>query len=130
MYRKISVIGKIIGYFICSLTIDGIDLTDSFVLNWFIISPIISWCLIKISYYTCNVIVYRKLNINEPSICSVGYWTAYYVYVFITFGVLYILKLNEFIPVYTNFDLKVFNGIVNLFNNILTHTMQHIVTIL
>lgn len=130
MYKKINTIGKISGWLICAITIDLIDLTDSHVLNYLIISPIIEWLLRKISYLTCNIIVYQKLNINESAIGSFGYWTFYGIYVLILFRILSILKNNGIILVVTNLDIIFFEGIVNLITNIFVDSINNIVNIL
>lgn len=130
MYKGIKITGKIVGCLICGVTIDLIDLTDSYILNYLIIAPILEWILRKISYLTCNIIVYQKLDINESAIGSLGYWTSYVIYVLILFGILYLLKNNGIIPVVTNLDTKIFWGIVNLITNMFMESTNKIVEIL
>ncbi len=130
MYKGINIIGKISGWLICGITIDQIDLTDSHVLNYLVIAPIIEWLLRKISYLTCNIIVYQRLNINESSIGSFVYWTSYGIYVLILSGILAILKNNGIIPVVTNLDIIFFEGTVNLITNIFVDSINNIVNIL
>ena len=123
LYKEISTIGKISGWLICGITIDLIDLTDSIILNYLIIAPIIEWILRKISYFTCGIMV----KINEPSIRSLGYWIWYSIYVLILFGILSFLKNKGIIPVVTNLDMKIFNCIVNLINNMLMSAFDDII---
>lgn len=65
MYKEFKAIYTIVTWIICAVTIDLIDLTDSFILNYLIIPPIIEVVIRNLSYLTCNIIVYRKLNINN-----------------------------------------------------------------
>lgn len=130
MYKGIKITGKIVGYLICGITIDLIDLTDSYILNYLIIAPIMEWMLRQVSFLTCNIIVYQKLNIKESSTGSFGYWTSYVIYVLILFGILYLLKNNGIIPVVTNLDTKIFWGIVNLITNMFMESTNKIVEIL
>lgn len=130
MYKITKMTGKILAYIICALTIDLIELTDSILLNYFIISPIITWLITKASYYTCRIIVYRKMNINEPTIGSAVYWISYIVYVFLLFAVLSILKIYNIIPICTDLDKRIFYGIVNFFYRILSYKMNDIVNVL
>ena len=123
MYKEISTVGKISGWLICGITIDLIDLTDSIILNYLIIAPIIEWILRKISYFTCGITV----KINEPSIRSIGYWIWYSIYVLILFGILLFLKNKGIIPVVTNLDMKIFNCIVNLINSMLMNAFDEII---
>lgn len=81
MYKELKVIYKIIAWIICAVTIDLIDLTDSFILNYFIIPPIIEFIIENLSYLTCNIIVYRKLDINNSFFGSFGYWISYIIYI-------------------------------------------------
>lgn len=130
MYKRIKNIGKIVRYLICGITIDLIDLTDSYILNYLIIAPIIEGVLRQVSFLTCNIIVYQKLDINESSIGSFGYRTSYVIYVLILFGILSLLKNNGIIPVVTNLDTKIFGGIVNLITNMFMGSINKIVEIL
>ena len=123
LYKEISTVGKISGWLICGITIDLIDLTDSIILNYLIIAPIIEWILRKISYFTCGITV----KINEPSIRSIGYWIWYSIYVLILFGILLFLKNKGIIPVVTNLDMKIFNCIVNLINSMLMNAFDEII---
>ena len=130
MYKITKMTGKILAYIIWALTIELIDLTDSILLNYFIISPTLPWIINKLSYYTCKIIIYRKLDINETIIGSIGYWTSYIIYVVLIFGALCFLKYYNIIPIYTNLDKKIFYGIVNFFNRILMLKMQEIINVL
>lgn len=130
MYKIAKIIGKILGYIICAATIEVIDLTDSILLNCFIISPTLLWIINKVSYYTCKIIIYRKLDINEPIIGCMGYWISYILYVVLIFGVLCILKYYNIIPIYTNLDKKIFNSIVDFFYSIFMLKMQEIINVL
>ncbi|MEI3402159.1 MAG: hypothetical protein V8R51_07615 [Clostridia bacterium] len=60
MYKMVKTAGRIVTYFICAITIDKIDVTESFFLIYFIISPIINEVLWILSYYTCNKIIYKR----------------------------------------------------------------------
>ena len=115
LYKITKMTGKILAYIICALTIDLIELTDSILLNYFIISPTIAWLINKCSYYTCRVIVYSKMDINEPAIGSAVYWIFYIVYVFLLFVILSILKKYNIIPICTDFDQSIFSGVVDFF---------------
>lgn len=123
-------IGKILAYIICAVTIDLIELTDSILLNYFIISPIITWIITKVSYYTSGIIVYRKMNINEPAIGSAVYWISYIVYVFLFFVILSILKKYNIIPICTDFDQNIFSGVIEFFYRILSYKINDIVNVL
>lgn len=83
MYKLTKGLGHIATYFICAITIDKIDVTESFFLNYFIISPIINEMLWALSYYTCNKVVYQKLEINNSTAGSIGYTITYIAYVLI-----------------------------------------------
>lgn len=130
MYKGIKNIGKVAGWLICGITIDLIDLTDSYILNYLIIAPIFEWILRKMSYWTCNKVIYKKLDINEPVIGSFGYWISYIIYVLILFAILSILKNNGVIPRVTNLDMIIFEGIVNFITNIFMDSINNIVDIL
>lgn len=130
MYKKIKVMGKLLGCLICGITIDLIDLTDSYILNYLILSPVLEWILRHLSYLTSNIIVYQKLDINESSIGSLGYWISYIVYVLILFGILSILKNRGIIPIVTNLDMKIFYCIVNVITNMFMEPINKIIEIL
>lgn len=130
MYKEFKAIYIIVAWIICAVTIDLIDLTDSFILNYLIIPPIIEVVIRNLSYLTCNIIVYRKLNINNSFFGSLGYWTSYVIYALILFGILSFLKNNGIIPVVTNLDTKIFDNIVNLITNMFMETINKIVEIL
>ena len=57
MYQLIKILGHIVTYFICAITIDKIEISKSFILSYFIISPIMNEILWALSYYTCKKIV-------------------------------------------------------------------------
>lgn len=130
MYKRIRIIGKVVGWLICVITIDLIDLTDSYILNYLIIAPMLEWILRKMSYWTCNIIIYQKLDINESEIGSLGYWIFYIIYTLILFAILSVLKNNGFIPLVTNLDIIIFEGVVNFITNILMDSINNIVNIL
>ena len=130
MYKEIRTIGKVAGWLICGITIDLIDLTDSYILNYLIIAPILEWTLRKMSYWTCNIIIYQKLDVNESAIGSFGYWISYIIYVLILFAILSALKNNGVIPLVTKLDMIIFEGIVNFITNILRNSINNIVDIL
>ncbi len=130
MYKRIRIIGKVVGWLICVITIDLIDLTDSYILNYLIIAPMLEWILRKMSYWTCNIIIYQKLDINESEIGSFGYWIFYIIYTLILFAILSVLKNNGVIPLVTNLDIIIFEGVVNFITNILMDSINNIVNIL
>lgn len=130
MYKKLKSIYTIIAWIICAVTIDLIDLTDSFILNYFIISPVIEFIIRNLSYLTCNIIVYRKIGMNNSFFGSLGYWISYIIYVLILFGILMILKFTGVIPFVTNLDAKISNGIMNYIKDIFMAPMRQIVEIL
>lgn len=130
MYKEIKTIGKVAGWLICGITIDLIDLTDSYILNYLLIAPMLEWILRKMSYCTCNIIIYQKLDINEPAVGSFGYWISYIIYVLIIFTILSVLKNNGVIPLVTNLDMIIFEGIVNYITNIFRVSLNNIVDIL
>lgn len=130
MYKKLKAIYKIIAWIICAVTIDLVDLTDSFILNYFIIPPIIGFIIENLSYLTCNIIVYRKLYINNSFFGSFGYWISYIIYVLILFGILVILKFTGVIPFITNLDTKIFNKIMNYIKDMFMIPVNQIVEIL
>lgn len=115
MYNLVKVLGHIVTYFVCAITIDKINLSDSFILNYFIISPMISELLWFLSYCTCNNLIYQKFDIDivVPSVVgSIGYTISYVAYAFIIFGILISLKKIGVLPFVSNFDTKVLNWIV------------------
>ena len=130
MYKELKAIYKIIAWIICAVTIDLIDLTDSFILNYFIIPPIIEFIIKNLSYITCNIIVYRKLDINNSFFGSFGYWISYIIYALILFGILVILKFTGVIPFVTNIDTKIFNKIMNYIKDMFMIPVNQIVEIL
>jgi hypothetical protein len=130
LYKRIRIIGKVVGWLICVITIDLIDLTDSYILNYLIIAPMLEWILRKMSYWTCNIIIYQKLDINESEIGSFGYWIFYIIYTLILFAILSVLKNNGVIPLVTNLDIIIFEGVVNFITNILMDSINNIVNIL
>lgn len=130
MYKELKVIYKIIAWIICAVTIDLIDLTDSFILNYFIIPLIIEFIIENLSYLTCNIIVYRKLDINNSFFGSFGYWISYIIYILILFGILVILKFAGVIPFVTNLDTKIFNKIMNYIKDMFMIPVNQIVEVL
>lgn len=130
MYKELKAIYKIIAWIICAVTIDLVDLTDSFILNYFIIPPIIGFIIENLSYLTCNIIVYRKLDINNSFFGSFGYWISYIIYVLILFEILVILKFTGVIPFITNLDTKIFNKIMNYIKDMFMIPVNQIVEIL
>lgn len=130
MYKKLKAIYIIIAWVIYAVTIDLIDLTDSFILNCLIIPPIIEFIIRNLSYLTCNIIVYRKLNINNSFFGSFGYWISYSIYVLILFGILVALKFTGVIPFVTNLDTKIFTNIVNYIRDIFMKPVNQIVEVL
>lgn len=130
MYKRIRIIGIVAGWLICGITIDLIDLTDSYILNYLIIAPMLEWILRKMSYWTCNIIIYQKLDINEPAVGSLGYWISYIIYVLILFAIFSVLKNNGVIPLVTNLDIIIFEGIVNFITNIFRDSINNVVDIL
>lgn len=112
MYKLVKVLGRIVTYCLCAITIDKINVTESLFLSYFIISPIINELLWLLSYYTCNKIIYQKLNIDIPAIGSIGYTISYVVYAFIIFGILIVLKRFGIIPFANDFDEKIMTLII------------------
>lgn len=130
MYKKFKSIYIIIVWMICAITIDLIDLTDSFILNNLIIPPILEFTIRNLSYLTCNIIVYRKLDINNSFFCSLGYWISYIIYVLILFGILIILKITGAIPCVTNLDTKILNEIMSYIKDVFMIPINKVVEIL
>ena len=130
MYKLVKVLGRIVTYFVCAITIDKINVTESFILSYFIISPIINELLLLLSYYTCNKIIYQKLNIDIPAIGSIGYTISYVVYALILFGILIALKKLGIIPFANDFDTILLNEIIQYFNNLIMNFSNRIVEVL
>lgn len=112
MYKLVKVLGRIVTYCVCAITIDKINVTESFILSYFIISPIINELLWLLSYFTCNKIIYQKLNIDIPAIGSIGYTISYVVYAFVIFGILIVLRRIGIIPFANDFDEKIMTLII------------------
>ena len=72
------------------------------------ILPNIDWGLRKLSYLTYDIIVYHKLDINESSVGSLGYWILCVIYVLILYGILFVIRNIGIIPLVTNLDIKIF----------------------
>lgn len=130
MYKLVKVLGHIVTYFACTITIDKINVTESIILNYFIISPMINELLWILSYYTCNNIIYQKLNIDIPTVGSIGYTILYVIYAFIIFGILIVLKIIGIIPFASNFDENLFDFIIQYFNNLIMDFSNKIVEVL
>lgn len=130
MYKLVKALGHIVTYFICAITIDKIDITESFFLSYFIISPIINEILWTLSYCTCNKIIYKKLDIDIPTVGSIGYTIAYVVYALILFAILIVLKRFEIIPFANDFDTKLIESITQYFNNLIMNFTNKIVEVL
>lgn len=127
VYKIVKKYGFIIRYIVCAVTIESLEVTDSYILNLLVISPIISKLLWMISFYTSKIVIYRKLEIDNSTIGSVGYTVAYILYAVILFGVLLLLTKSKVIPIITGFDLKLFNLITNYFTNIIIDFTNRIV---
>lgn len=130
MYKLVKVLGHIVTYFACAITIDKINVTESIILNYFIISPMINELLWILSYYTCNKIIYQKLNIDIPAVGSIGYTILYVIYAFIIFGILIVLKLIGIIPFANDFDENLMNYIIEYFSNRINDFSNKIVQVL
>lgn len=130
MYKLVKVLGHIVTYFACTITIDKINVTESIILNYFIISPMINELLWILSYYTCNNIIYQKLNIDIPTVGSIGYTILYVIYAFIIFGILIVLKIIGIIPFASNFDENLMNWIIEYFSNRINEFSNKIVQVL
>lgn len=130
MYKLVKVLGHIVKYFACTITIDKINVTESIILNYFIISPMINELLWILSYYTCNNIIYQKLNIDIPTVGSIGYTILYVIYAFIIFGILIVLKIIGIIPFASNFDENLMNWIIEYFSNRINEFSNKIVQVL
>lgn len=130
MYKLVKVLGHIVTYFACTITIDKINVTESIILNYFIISPMINELLWILSYYTCNNIIYQKLNIDIPTVGSIGYTILYVIYAFIIFAILIVLKIIGIIPFASNFDENLMNWIIEYFSNRINEFSNKIVQVL
>ena len=129
-YKHSKILGEIIRYVICAVTIDVINVTDSFILSYLIISPLIAKILWLLSRYTCKKIVYQMFNINESSAGSWGYTIFYCIYVIILFTILIMLKKREIIPFANDFDIKLINEITKFFTGIMMDYLNDIVKVL
>lgn len=130
MYKLVKVLGHIVTYFACTITIDKINVTESIILNYFIISPMINELLWILSYYTCNNIIYQKLNIDIPTVGSIGYTILYVIYAFIIFAILIVLKKFRIIPFANDFDEKLMNWIIEYSTNKIKEFSNKIVQVL
>lgn len=130
MYKLVKVLGHIVTYFACTITIDKINVTESIILNYFIISPMINELLWILSYYTCNNIIYQKLNIDIPTVGSIGYTILYVIYTFIIFAILIVLKKFRIIPFANDFDEKLMNWIIEYSTNKIKEFSNKIVQVL
>lgn len=130
MYKLVKVLGHMATYFICAITIDKIDITESLFLSYFIISPIINEILWALSYCTCKKRVYQKLDINEPAAGSMGYTISYIVYALILFVILLVFRKLEIIPFANDFDVRLINCINQYFNNLIMNFSDKIVEVL
>lgn len=129
-YNIAKTIGYILRYLVCAITIDKINVSESIILSYCIISPAISWTLWKISRCTCKKIVYEKLEINEPTAGSIGYTIAYLIYLMILFIILLVFKHIGIIPFANDFDENLFNFIIQYFNNLIMDFSNKIVEVL
>ncbi len=130
MYKLAKAAGHIATYFVCAITIDKIDVTESLFLSYFIISPIINEILWALSYCTCRKIVYQKLDINNSTVGSLGYTIAYIIYAIIIFMSLIVLKKFGIISFANDFDEKIMNWIIEYSSNKITGFSNKIVEIL
>ncbi len=87
----------------------------------------ILWAL---SYCTCNKIIYKKLDIDIPTVGSIGYSIAYVVYALILFVILIVLKELGIIPIFNDFDENFISRITQYFNNKIMELSNRIVNIL
>ena len=126
-YNIAKTIGYILRYLVCAITIDKINVSESIILSYCIISPAISWTLWKISRCTCKKIVYEKL---EPTAGSIGYTIAYLIYLMILFIILLVFKHIGIIPFANDFDENLFNFIIQYFNNLIMDFSNKIVEVL
>lgn len=124
MYKLVKVLGHIITYLICAITIDTIDVSESIILTYFVISPIISEVLWALSYCTCNKIVYQKLAIDNSTVGSIGYTISYVIYALILFAFLVLLRKLGKIPFANDFDMKFINGVTQFLYNVLMNALN------
>ena len=127
MYKLVKALGHLVTYFICAITIDKIDVTESFFLSYFIISPIINEILWALSYSTCNKVVYQKLDINNSTAGSIGYTSFYIIYALILFVILLVLRKVWIIPLANEFDEELVNFITKYFNNLIMNFSNKII---
>ena len=130
MYKLVKALGHLVTYFICAITIDKIDVTESFFLSYFIISPIINEILWALSYSTCNKVVYQKLDINNSTAGSIGYTSFYIIYALILFVILLVLRKVGIIPFANDFDEELVNFITQYFNNLIMNFLNKIIEVL
>lgn len=130
MYKLVKALGHLVTYFICAITIDKIDVTESFFLSYFIISPIINEILWALSYSTCNKVVYQKLDINNSTAGSIGYTSFYIIYALILFVILLVLRKVGIIPFANDFDEELVNFITQYFNNLIMNFSNKIIEVL
>lgn len=83
-----------------------------------------------LSYYTCNNIIYQKLNIDIPTVGSIGYTILYVIYAFIIFAILIVLKKFRIIPFANDFDEKLMNWIIEYSTNKIKEFSNKIVQVL
>lgn len=124
MYKLVKALGHIITYLICAITIDTIDVSESIILTYFVISPIISEVLWALSYCTCNMIVYKKLAIDNSAVGSIGYTISYVIYALILFVILVLLKKFGKILFANDFDMKLINGVTEFLYNVLMNALN------
>ena len=130
MYQLVKALGHLVTYFICAITIDKIDVTESFFLSYFIISPIINEILWALSYSTCNKVVYQKLDINNSTAGSIGSTSFYIIYALILFVILLVLRKVGIIPFANDFDEELVNFITQYFNNLIMNFSNKIIEVL
>lgn len=129
-YNIAKTIGYILRYLVCAITIDKINVSESIILSYCIISPAISWTLWKLSRDKCKKIIYEKLEINESTAGSIGYTIAYLIYLMILFIILLVFKHIGIIPFANDFDENLFNFITQYFNNLIMDFSNKIVEVL
>ena len=83
-----------------------------------------------LSYYTCNNIIYQKLNIDIPTVGSIGYTILCVIYAFIIFAILIVLKKFRIIPFANDFDEKLMNWIIEYSTNKIKEFSNKIVQVL
>ena len=119
MYKIVKNYGFIIRYIVCAVTVESLDVTDSYILNLLVISPITSKLLWIVSFYSSKIVIYHKLGIDNSTVGSIGYTVSYILYAVALFGLLLLLNKLKIIPIITNFDIKIFYYITNYFTNIM-----------